>query len=480
MPQKPSPEGAKPISLELPGLKVTKENDSAGRTRFYMYPTKQEAEEQEDGKVVRPFFSKAEFDHRLSKVRAMMLEEGLDAVVLTSMHNIKYFTNFLYCPFGRSYAVVITKDEVVMSTAGTDQQQPRRDEIYGIRNYVYTDWNKQNYLEVLRKEIGHFTKIGYEADHMNCQLFEEMKAYCFSSSADSATTPSSPSSSSGGGEEPAAKRAKTTTGSSDSSLLKFTNVSKLLMKQRLVKTEQEVELIREACKVANQGCDATIAAMKEGVKEWKVAEAGLQKMNELISEKFPASEMRDTWVWFQSGINTDGAHNALTSKPLRKEDLLSFNMFPMIDGYYAALERTGYFGNHISEQHLKYWNVNVEVFEKGREMLQPGKKLGDIAKELNKIYEREGCLEYRTFGYGHSLGIMCHYYGRETILELREDNEMILEPGMVVSMEPHITVPENLPGAGGYREHDILLITETGNENLTNFKYGSKDMIFKV
>merc|ERR1719464_2505324 len=121
-------------------------------------------------------------------------------------------------------------------------------------------------------------------------------------------------------------------------------------------------------------------------------------MNELISEKFPASEMRDTWILFQSGINTDGAHNALTSKPLRKEDLLSCNMFPMIDGYYVALSRTGYFGNHISEQHLKYWNVNVEVFEKGREMLQPGKKLGDIAKELNKIYEREGCLEYRTFG----------------------------------------------------------------------------------
>jgi creatinase len=71
---------------------------------------------------------------------------------------------------------------------------------------------------------------------------------------------------------------------------------------------------------------------------------------------------------------------------------------------------------------------------------------GDIAAELNEIYKQHDLLDYRTFGYGHSFGVLCHYYGREAGLELREDIETVLEPGMVVSMEPMIMLPEGMPG----------------------------------
>ena len=81
-------------------------------------------------------------------------------------------------------------------------------------------------------------------------------------------------------------------------------------------------------------------------------------------------------------------------------------------------------------------------------------------------------LQYRSFGYGHSFGVLSHYYGREAGLELREDIDTVLEPGMVVSMEPMIWIPEGTPGAGGYREHDILVIGEDGAENITGFPYG--------
>ena len=80
-------------------------------------------------------------------------------------------------------------------------------------------------------------------------------------------------------------------------------------------------------------------------------------------------------------------------------------------------------------------------------------------------------LQYRSFGYGHSFGVLSHYYGREAGLELR-DEWRVLEPGMVISMEPMITIPNGQPGAGGYREHDILVITEDGNENITQYPYG--------
>ena len=102
---------------------------------------------------------------------------------------------------------------------------------------------------------------------------------------------------------------------------------------------------------------------------------------------------------------------------------------------------------------------------------------GDIARELNEIYRSHDLLKYRSFGYGHSFGVLCHYYGREAGVELREDVETELKPGMVVSMEPMIMVPEGEPGAGGYREHDILVVTEDGAEDITGFPFGPEHNI---
>ena len=97
----------------------------------------------------------------------------------------------------------------------------------------------------------------------------------------------------------------------------------------------------------------------------------------------------------------------------------------------------------------------MEVHEAGIGLIKPGVRCCDIAGELNAIYERYGLLDNRTFGYGHSFGVLSHYYGREAGLKLREDVTTVLEPNMVVSMEPMIMVPESQPSAGGYRKHDI-------------------------
>ena len=66
----------------------------------------------------------------------------------------------------------------------------------------------------------------------------------------------------------------------------------------------------------------------------------------------------------------------------------------------------------------------------------------------------------RSFGYGHSFGVLSHYYGREAGLELREDIDTVVRPGMVISMEPMLTIPEGMPGAGGYRWHHTNIRNE--------------------
>jgi len=204
-----------------------------------------------------------------------------------------------------------------------------------------------------------------------------------------------------------------------------------------------------------------------------VAMAGRDAMEAEIARAFPDAEYRDTWVWFQSGPNTDGAHNPVTARRLRQGDILSLNCFPMISGYYTALERTLFLGAPDTASRA-IWEANVAAHELGLSLIRPGARCCDITAGINAFLAERDLLQYRTFGYGHSFGILSHYYGREAGLELREDIETVLEPGMVVSMEPMLTIPEGRPGAGGYREHDILVVGEDGAENVTGFLYGPK------
>jgi creatinase len=243
------------------------------------------------------------------------------------------------------------------------------------------------------------------------------------------------------------------------------------MHQRMMKSPAEIALIKHGANVADIGGHAIREAIRVGATELEISIAGRDAMEREIARRFPDAEYRDTWVWFQSGINTDGAHNPVTNRKLQHGDILSLNCFPMISGYYTALERTLFVGE-VDEASRTVWQTNVDSHEYGMTLLRAGASCAEITGKINEFLAERQMLQYRTFGYGHSFGILSHYYGREAALELREDIDTVLEPGMVISMEPMLTIPEGMPGAGGYREHDIFVVTEDAPENITGFPYG--------
>ena len=378
-------------------------------------------------------FEAAEYEARLAGLRARMSDLGVDVAVFTSMHNIAYYSGFLYCAFGRPYGLVVTADQDVTISAGIDAGQPWR-RCHG-DNITYTDWQRDNYWRAILSISGEAKVIGYEADHLT--LLQKSKL-------DSFLKPS-----------------------------KSVDIAPTTMVQRMAKSAAEIDLIRRCCKVADVGGYAIRDAVKVGTREIDVAMAGRDAMEMEIAKEFPDAEYRDTWVWFQSGINTDGAHNPVTARQLERGDILSLNTFPMISAYYVALERTMFVGE-VDPASLKIWEANVAAHEYGMSLLKPGVSCAEVTHKINDFLEERQLLQYRTFGYGHSFGVLSHYYGREAGLELREDIDTILEPGMVISMEPMLTLPDGQPGAGGYREHDVLIITEDGNENITGYPYGPK------
>lgn len=393
----------------------------------------------ENGAKAVATFSKKEMERRLSRLRVVMAERQIEAVIFTSYHNINYYADFLYCAFGRPYALVVTHDKATTVSANIDGGQPWR-RSFG-DNLVYTDWQRDNFFRAVQNITPARGRIGIEEDHLPLERLRKLQEIL-----------------------PGCE---------------LTDIAAPAMGQRMIKSAEEIALIREGARIADIGGAACVAAIAEDVPEYEVALASTGAMVRAIAETFHHAELMDTWTWFQSGLNTDGAHNPVTSRRLEKGDILSLNCFPMIAGYYTALERTLFLG-HAEARRLKLWEINCEVHRRGLELIRPGARCCDIAAALNEIYRAHGLIGYRTFGYGHSFGVLCHYYGREAALELREDVETVLEPNMVVSMEPMIMVPEGEPGAGGYREHDILLVTEDGSENLTGFPYGPEHNIVRA
>ena len=397
--------------------------------------------ELKNGSKVKLPFSQTEYQNRLDKLRTTISKNNLDMIILTSMHNIAYYTGFIYCSFGRPYGCVISEKKIVTISANIDASQPWRRSFCD--NVIYTDWKKDNFLKAIVSIIGKDQppkNIGIENDHVTIEIKEKLNSlFSFS---------------------------------------KFKDVSKDLMKLRIIKSKEEIEIIRNGAKIADIGAGEIVKHIKVGASELEIAMTGRDKMELEIAKIYPEAEYMDTWVWFQSGINTDGAHNPKTSRKLVSGDILSLNTFPMISGYYIALERT-LFLNNVDDASLKAWEANIKIHKRGLELIKPGVKCSEICHELNDIFAQLGYLQYRTFGYGHSFGVLSHFYGREAGLELREDVDTILQPNMVISMEPMIMIPEGKPGSGGYREHDMLIVNDNGAENITKFPIGPENNIIK-
>ena len=395
--------------------------------------------ELKNGEKVKLPFSQKEYDLRIQKLRELMSEKDLDMIILTSMHNIAYYSGFIYCSFGRPYGCVITSKKIITISANIDASQPWRRS--HCDNIIYTDWKRDNFLKSIVSTIGKDAtpkSIGVENDHLTIEMSKKFKSIF--------------------------------------NISVFKDISHNLMNLRMIKSKEEIEIIKNGARIADLGAAEIVKHIKEGQTEIEIAIAGRDRMEREIAKTYPNAEYMDTWVWFQSGINTDGAHNPKTNRRLKNGDILSLNTFPMISGYYTALERT-LFLKDVDEASLKAWEANVKVHERGIELIKPGAKCSEICEELNNLFEELGYLQFRTFGYGHSFGVLSHFYGREAGLELREDIETVLEPNMVISMEPMIMIPNDKPGAGGYREHDILIINENGAENISKFPYGPKHNI---
>ena len=133
--------------------------------------------ELKNGQKVKLPFTDKEYQNRLLKLRKILADQNMDMAILTSMHNIAYYTGFIYCSFGRPYGCVVTQEKIVTISANIDASQPWRRS--HCDNIIYTDWKRDNFFKAIDSIIGKNDRsksIGIEYDHITLDIKDKFNS----------------------------------------------------------------------------------------------------------------------------------------------------------------------------------------------------------------------------------------------------------------------------------------------------------------
>ena len=220
---------------------------------------------------------------------------------------------------------------------------------------------------------------------------------------------------------------------------------------RSVKDESEIKLIRQAVKIADDAFAEVLKTIEIGQRE---EEIGLSL--EFSMRRAGASGASFDFI-IASGVRSALPHGTASSKRAQSGEFLTMDFGAIYQGYCSDITRTIFLGEP-EDKHREVYDIVLAAQKAGIEAVIPGRTGKEVDAVARKLIEEAGYGEYFGHGLGHSVGLAIH---EGPNLNKREDR--VLEPGMVVTVEPGIYIP----GWGGVRIEDIVLVTEKGCEVLT-------------
>lgn len=235
------------------------------------------------------------------------------------------------------------------------------------------------------------------------------------------------------------------------------DIHELVTSLKMIKDEQEIGLIRKAAEIAVEGMKTAIEYVEEGVTENEVAAEAEYAMRKLGAEgtAFP--------TFVNSGPRSLWLHGLVTHRKIEEGDLVIIDLGPVYHGYAANMCRTINVGS-ASEGKRRLYNVYLTMQRTVINNVKPGVKVLDLENLAFKIVRDAGYGEYYVRGIGHGIGLTFEETPMPTIFP--QDVLVELRPKMVFTVgHPVLSVP----GIGGVRIEDTLLVTEDGNEKLTEY-----------
>ena len=209
-----------------------------------------------------------------------------------------------------------------------------------------------------------------------------------------------------------------------------------------IKSKQEIEKMKDACRVAALAQKAVEAAIKPGVSTWeldKIAENEMRKNGAIPAEKgYPSGEkgVPDFPGSICASINDEVIHGIPSKKVILKEgDIISIDLVAYKDGFNGDCART-YAVGKIDKASQKLMEVTKQAFFEGIKYAKKGNRIGDVSHAIGEFVEKNGFNVVKEFQ-GHGIGRQMHEdpgipnYGKQ-------GRGIRLEPGMTLAIEPMV------------------------------------------
>lgn len=346
--------------------------------------------------------------NRIDKLRKGMEQRGLDALLVTSSYNLRYVSNFT----GTTGLSVITLENAYFVTdfRYTEQAAKQAEGFTIVQNFgpIYEEVVKivtDNKIEAL----------GFEQDFVTFRLFEMLEEII--------------------------------PGTTD-----LVPVSGLIEALREVKEEAEIETIRKACSISDSAFEYILGVIKPGMSEIEVAN--------LLD--FHMRSLGATGVSFEtivaSGVRSAMPHGVASQKLIESGDFVTLDFGCYYNGYVSDMTRTIAVGEP-SAKLKEIYQITLEAQLRVIEAAKPGMTGFALDAVARDYIASKGYGEAFGHSTGHGIGLEIHEGPNVSKLA-----EKVFVPGNVITDEPGIY----LPGIGGVRIEDDLLITVGGNEVLVH------------
>ncbi|WP_028309475.1 M24 family metallopeptidase [Desulfitibacter alkalitolerans] len=344
--------------------------------------------------------------HRIDKVRAYLEEKDMDAFLIMKPQNIRYLSGFT----GSNCQLIITRSKNFLITDFRYIEQAKE------HSHNYQVLKQEKKMIDVVKDIclqERIKQIAFEEDQMVYKMYETYYQ---------ALKP-----------------------------IYFIPSSEFLTQIRAIKDYEEITLLKKAVSFADQAFEHILPFIKPGIKEKDIA----LELEFFLRKKGADAKSFDYIV--ASGKRGALPHGIASDKKIALGELVTMDFGCIYEGYCSDITRTVCVGK-IENKQREIYDIVLEAQTVGVNSLSANMKCQAADSIAREIIVKAGYGEYFGHCLGHGVGLEVHEEPR-----LTKDNESLLQPGMVVTVEPGVYIP----GFGGVRIEDMVLIHKNHKEILT-------------
>ncbi|MGE5561159.1 MAG: M24 family metallopeptidase [Chloroflexota bacterium] len=372
---------------------------------------------------------------RIAALRRTLDERGIGAALLMNPDNLFYISGFKALIYSRPILLIIEPNQTLLIIPALEEDHAAHEAAVD-QLLVYYEHPEMaeygashlEYLDAVMKRMASGTRIGVELGQAPAATVDYLR---------------------GLGLEPV-------------------DIGGDIKRMRAIKTPDEIAAIRLAAGLVDLAVRESLAAIRPDVTEMEVDARGNAALFEAIAARHPGATV-DITVMTPSGPERSVMpHVFSNTRRLAAGDVIIHSRQVGLNGYRAECERTCFLGRPTGECERAF-KVMQEAQRAAMDRLRPGVAMMDVDRAAREVIRAGGFADYAIHRAGHAIGVSAH---EEPYL--RFDAEAPVEAGMVFSIEPGFYVP----GLGGFRHSDTLVVTTAGAEIITNYPRELTDLVF--